>query len=61
MLHRRLALVCIVGCFPVSCAGLHRLLWGSDVSIVFVGVFCDEPSGNKQMAHSQIVVVIAFS
>ena len=23
--------------------------------------FCDEPSGNKQMAHSQIAVVIAFS
>ena len=61
MLHRRLALVCNVGCFPVSFAGLHRLLWGSDVSIVFVGVLCDEPSGNKQMAYSQIVVVIEFS
>ena len=26
-----------------------------------MGFFCDEPSGNKQMAHSQIAVVIAFS
>ena len=44
-----------------SCAGLHCLLLGSDVTVVFVGVDCDELSGNKQMAHSYIVVVIAFS
>ena len=34
---------------------------GSELTVVFVGVACDELSGNKQMAHSQIVVVIAFS
>ena len=44
-----------------SCAGLRRLLLGSEVTIVFVGVACDELSGNKQMAHSQIIVVIVFS
>ena len=27
---------------------------------MFVGVTCDEPTGNKQMAHSQTVVLIAF-
>ena len=43
------------------CAGLHRLLLGSDATDVFVGVACDELSGNTQMAHSQIVVVIEFS
>ena len=45
----------------LSCAGLHSLVLGSEVTVVFVGVACDELSGNKQMAHSQIVVVIAFS
>ena len=44
-----------------SWACLHRLLLGSVVTVVFVGVARDEPSGNTQMAHSQIVVVIAFS
>ena len=44
-----------------SCAGLHRLLLGSEATIVFVGVSCGEPGGDEQMAHSQIVVVIAFS
>ena len=43
------------------CAGLHRLLLGSEATVVFVGVSCGEPGGNEQMAHSQIVVVIAFS
>ena len=44
-----------------SCVGLHRLLLGSEATIVFVGVLCGEPGGDEQMAHSQIVVVIAFS
>ena len=44
-----------------SCAGLHRLLVGSDATVAFVGISCDDPSCNKQMAHSQIAVVIAFS
>ena len=44
-----------------SCAGLHRLLLGSEATVVFVIVSCGEPGGNKQMAHSQIVVVIVFS
>ena len=44
-----------------SCAGLHCLLLGSEATVVFVGVSCGEPGGNEQMAHSQIVVVIAFS
>ena len=44
-----------------SCAGLHRLLLGTEVTVVSVEVSCGEPSGNKQMAHSQLVVVIAFS
>ena len=44
-----LALVSIVCCLAVSS---QSYLWG---------VSCDEPSGNKQMAHSQIVVVIVFS
>ena len=43
------------------CVGLHCLVFGSELTVVFVGVACDELSGNKQMAHSQIVVVIAFS
>ena len=43
------------------CVGLHRLVLGSELTVVFVGVARDEPSGNKQMAHSQIVVVIVFS
>ena len=63
-------LLCFIGvlrwfasfvCFLASCVGLHRLLLGSEVKVLFVWVFCDEPSGNKQMAHSQIAVVIAFS
>ena len=37
------------------------LLLGSEATVVFVGVSCGEPGGNEQMAHSQIVVVIAFS
>ena len=41
--------------------GLHRLLLGSEVTVVFLGLARNEPSGNTQMAHSQIVVVIAFS
>ena len=44
-----------------SCAGLHRWLLGSEATVIFVGVSCGEPDGNKQMAHSQIVVVIVFS
>ena len=44
-----------------SCAGLHRLLFGSEATVVFVGVSCGEPGGNEQMAHSQIVVAIVFS
>ena len=43
------------------CVGLHRLVLGSELTVVFVGVACDELSGNKQMAHSQIVIVIEFS
>ena len=43
------------------CVGLHRLVLGSELTVVFVGVARDEPSGNKQMAHSQIVIVIVFS
>ena len=42
------------------CAGLHPLLLGSEATVVFVGVSCGEPGDNEQMAHSQIVVVIAF-
>ena len=57
---------CLFICLPSfasvrSCAGLCHLFLGSRVTVVFVGVTCDEPSGNKQMAHSQIVVVIAIS
>ena len=37
------------------------MLLGSEATVVFVGVSCGEPCGNEQMAHSQIVVVIAFS
>ena len=48
-------------CFLRSCAGLHRLLFGSEATVVFVGVSCGGPGGNEQMAHSQIVVAIAFS
>ena len=44
-----------------SRAGLHCLLLGSEATVVFVGVSCGEPGGNEQMAHSQIVVVIALS
>ena len=45
-----------------SFAGLKRLLLGSEATVLFVGVSCCEPGdGNEQMAHSQIVVVIAFS
>ena len=44
-----------------SCAGLHRWLLGSAATVVFVGVSCGGPDGNKQMAHSQIVVVFVFS
>ena len=44
-----------------SCVCLHRLFLGSISTVVFVGVSCNEPSGSKQMAHSKIVVVIAFS
>ena len=54
----RLLLFC---CFLRSCRGLHRLLFGSEATVVFVGVSCGEPGGNEQMAHSQIVVVIVFS
>ena len=43
------------------CAGLLRLLLGSEVTLVCVGIMCDEPNGNKLMAHSQIVVVISLS
>ena len=39
----------------------HRLLFGSEATVVFVGFSCGEPGGNEQMAHSQIVVVIVFS
>ena len=45
------AFVCFVRC----CAGLLRLLWGTGVTVVFVGVTCDEPTGIKKMAHSQTV------
>ena len=41
--------------------GLHFVLLGIEVTFVFVGVSCDEPSDSKQMAHSQIVDVIVFS
>ena len=44
-----------------SCVGLQRLLLGSEATVVFVGVLCGEPGGDKQMAHSQIVAVIVFS
>ena len=45
-----------------SFAGLKRLLLGNGATILFVVVSCCEPGdGNEQMAHSQIVVVIAFS
>ena len=63
-------LLCFIGvlrwfasfvCVLASCVGLHRLLLGSEVNVLFVWFFYDEPSGNKQMAHSQIAVVIAFS
>ena len=40
---------------------LHCLLLGREFTVVFVGVSCDGLSGDEQMAHSQIVVVIAFS
>ena len=43
-----------------SCAVLHRLLFGSEATVVFVGVSCGEPGGHKQMAHSQFVVVLMF-
>ena len=36
-------------------------VFGSDVKDVSVGVAIDEPSGDNQMAHSQIVVVIPVS
>ena len=36
-------------------------VFGSDVKDVFVGVAIDEPSGDKQMAHLQIVVVTPVS
>ena len=42
-------------------AGLQRFLLGSEATVVFVGDSCGEPWGNEQMAHSQIVIVIAFS
>ena len=47
--------------FVRFCAGLLRLLLGSEVMVVFEEVTCDEPIGNKQMAHSQIVVLIKLS
>ena len=47
--------------FVCSCVGLLRLLLGSEVTVVFVTVACYEPSDNNQMAHPQIVVVIALS
>ena len=48
--------------FVRVCACLLRLIsLLSQVVVVFVGVVCDEPSGNTQMAHSQIVVLIASS
>ena len=40
------------------CVGLHRLLLGSEATVGFVGVSCGEPSGNEQMAHSQIVICV---
>ena len=53
------ALVCLFVSLRF-CDGLHRLLLGSEATVVFVGVSCGEPGGNEQMAHSQIVVVIVF-
>ena len=44
-----------------SCAVLNCLLFGSEATVVFVGVSCGEPGGNEQMAHSHIVVAIVFS
>ena len=38
-----------------------RLIHSFRVTVAFVGVTCDELIRNKHMAHSQIVVVIAFS
>ena len=34
---------------------------GSGATVAFEEATCDEPSYNKQIAHSQIVVVIALS
>ena len=44
-----LALVCIVCC------------WAASSQLYLWGVSCDELACNKQMAHSQIVVLIEFS
>ena len=43
------------------CAGLLLLLLGSDATVVFLEIICDEPSGNTQMALLLIVSAIALS
>ena len=49
-----------VDCFCALLRWFASLAFGSEVTVVFVGVTCDEPSGNKQMAHSQIVFSFVF-
>ena len=48
-------------CFRALLRWFASFVLGSRVTVVFVGVTCDEPSGNKQMAHSQIVFLISLS